>query len=230
MTRSLMIVVSATLLLLSSERALASIELITNGDFETGDFTGWTNSSFMSGRAFTINDGTFGPAGPGQRLAPISGLYDAVSSQTGPGQNLVTQVIQVPLNVSNATFSWTDRIRNHSPFGGFSDPNQEFRVLVEGIAGGLIQELFSTNPGDPTQQIGPNNRSFDLTTLLQGLAGQNIQIAFEQQDNLGYLNATIDDVSLQVETIGSVPEPTAALVWVLLASCFGCTTSRRRFR
>ncbi|NOZ40433.1 MAG: hypothetical protein GXP24_09430 [Planctomycetes bacterium] len=225
MTRLLLIALFTTALIFSTERATASIELITNGDFETGDFTGWANSATGAGLEFTINGGSFNPTGPGGALAPIAGQFDAVSSQTSSALNLVTQIFQVPLNITNATFSWADRIRN---FGGqFSDPNQEFRVLIEDMAGGLIQEIFSTDPGDPLQQVGPNNRLFDLTTLLQSLAGQDIQIAFEQQDNLLYFNATIDNVSLQVDVI---PEPTAALVWVVLASCLGGTTLRRRFR
>jgi len=227
MTRFLLIALFITALIFPTERATASIELITNGDFETGDFTGWANSATGAGLAFTINDGSFNPAGPGGALAPIAGQFDAVSSQTNPALNLVTQIFQVPLNITNAVFSWADRIRNHAPSNVFSDPNQEFRVLIEDMAGGLIQEIFSTDPGDPLQQVGPNNRLFDLTALLQSLAGQDIQIAFEQQDDLGNFNATIDDVSLQVDVI---PEPTAALVWVVLASCLGGTSLRRRFR
>ncbi len=228
MSRYLLTALSTVLLLMPSDRATASIELITNGGFETGDFTGWGNNSIGSGLKFRVNDGSFNPTGPGGVLAPISGQFDAVSSQTGPGLNLVTQIIQVPLNISNATFSWSDRIRNHA--NQFSDPNQEFRVLVENFTGGLIQEIFSTDPGDPLQQIGPNNRVFDLTALLQSLAGQDIQIAFEQQDDLLFFNATIDNVSLLVDTFDAIPEPTAALVWVVLASCIGGTTLRRRFR
>lgn len=73
-------------------------------------------------------------------------------------------------------------------------------MLVQNTSGGLIQEVFSTNPGDPLQQIGPNHRSFDLTSLFQSLAGQTVQISFQQQDNQGYFNVSLDDVSLLVTT------------------------------
>src|SRR5262249_1335455 len=45
---------------------------------------------------------------------------------------------------------------------------------------------------------GPNNRSFDITSLLQSRAGQVLKLCFEEQDTLFYLNATVDNVSLTV--------------------------------
>ncbi len=186
------------------------IELITNGGFETGDFTGWGASNTGSSFGFGINDGTFDPAGPGAALAPISGSFDAVSSQTGPGQNnLFQQSILLPGYFDSIQLSWSDRIRNYGSV--FSDPNQEFRVILLDSAGALISEIFSTTPGDPLQQIGPNNRSFDLTATLAAFAGQSIDVRFEQQDNLGFFNATIDNVSL----IAQVPEPPVIALMLL---------------
>src|SRR5262249_26088484 len=46
----------------SASAGLATTELITNGNFETGDFTGWTVSN--GGGTWHINDGTFDPEGP----------------------------------------------------------------------------------------------------------------------------------------------------------------------
>ncbi len=157
-------------------------ELIENGEFETGNFTGWAIANSGSG-SWQINNGTFDPPGPGTILPPVSGNFDAVSFQGGAGLHLLSENVIVPEDISSATLSWSDRIRNHS--SSFSDPNQEWRVLVQNTSGGLIQEVFSTNPGDPLQQIGPNHRSFDLTSLFQSLAGQTVQISFQQQDITG---------------------------------------------
>ncbi|ABL98602.1 hypothetical protein SHAM105786_08500 [Shewanella amazonensis] len=178
----------------SSNVFSAPVEYIANGDFETGDFSGWNITDSGSG-AWVINDGTFDPTGPGEPLPPISGTYDIVSHQGGPGLHIATQPISLPTAIKSATLSWADRIRSYAEF---SDPNQEWRVLVEDTNGNLLQEVFSTNPGDPTQQIGPNNRSFDLTALLQTYQGQQVVISFEEQDDQLYFNATLDDVSLEI--------------------------------
>lgn len=178
-----------------------SEQFIVNGDFETGDFSGWAVTNSGSG-AWKINDGKLKPGGPGTPLPPISGSFDAVATQSGPGLRILSRSFVVPENITSAVLSWSDRIRNYATT--FSDPNQEWRVELIDTAGNTIQEVFSTNPGDPLQQIGPNHRSFDLTALLQSLAGQTVAVSFEQQDNLGFFNVTLDDVSLEIETGVSV--------------------------
>ncbi|QDU49638.1 PKD domain-containing protein [Gimesia panareensis] len=184
-------------LLSGSSLAVGTEDLIENGDFETGNFTGWAITNTGSG-SWYINNGSFDPPGPGTPLPPISGSFDAVSYPGGPGMHLLSENIIIPENITAATLSWSDRIRNYS--STFNDPNQEWRVQVQDTAGNLIQEVFSTNPGDPLQQIGPNHRSFDLTPLFQLLEGQSIRISFELEANQYFFNTTLDDVSLLVTT------------------------------
>ena len=93
-------------------------EHIVNGDFETGTFAGWTIVNFGSGSWF-INNGAFDPAGPGVPLPPIGGSFDAVTSQSGPGLRLLSEPITIPVGVSRAVLSWSDRVRNHA--GVFSE-------------------------------------------------------------------------------------------------------------
>ena len=174
---------------------LVQTELIVNGGFETGDFTGWT--VFNSGNGgWAINNGSFVPPGPGEALPPMSGHFDAVSFQNGSGVHILSEAIVVPSHVDSATLGWSDRIRNYAE--AFSEPHQEWRVSILDGGGNKIREVFSTNPGDPLQQIGPNHRSYDVTSLLQSLTNQTIRLSFEQQDNLGFFNATLDNVSLKI--------------------------------
>lgn len=187
-------------------------ELVTNGGFETGDFTGWTVVNSGTRSLWAINNGTFDPEGPGTPLAPISGTFDAVAAQGGPSTQILSEPITVPANVTAATLSWSDRIRNYA--NTFSDPNQEWRVLLRGATGNVIQEIYSTKPGDAPQQLGPNHRSFDLTAVLKSLSGQTIHLSFEVQDNLFYFNTTLDNVSLLVTTPPAVPAPQLPVVTV----------------
>lgn len=180
-------------------QAAPPVDLVNNGDFETGDFSFWTIINLGSG-GIAINDGTFIPPGPSGPLSPISGSFDGITFQDGAGFHAFRQTVAVPNNIFSAKLAWSDRIRNHA--GIFSDPNQEWRVLIlDPLAVVPPQEVFSTSPGDPAIQIGPNSRSFDVTAILQGYAGQMMDVSFEQQDNLFFFNATLDDVVLVVSVL-----------------------------
>ncbi len=173
-----------------------TMETIENGGFETGDFTGWTVTDSGAG-AWVINDGTFDPIGPGEPLPPISGSYDALSHQPGPGLHILTEPLLIPKNVNSAVLSWADRIRNHDEV--YMEHNQEWRVLLRDLAGGFIQEVFSTNPGDDLMQIGPNFRSFDLTATAKEREGEEIVVSFEEEDDQLWFNSTLDDVSFVID-------------------------------
>jgi hypothetical protein len=179
-------------------QAAPPVDLILNGDFETGTFGGWTVVNTGSG-AWVINNGTFDPPGPGGALPPISGSFDALSEQGGPGFHALRQTFTVPTGVFSASLTWSDRVRNFA--GVFSDPNQEWRVVIRDTAGVQLYEVFSTMPGNPPIQIGPNSRFGDLTGFFKSHANQTVVVSFEEQDNLSFFNATLDEVHLLVSTL-----------------------------
>ena len=82
-----------------------SIELIANGGFETGDFTGW-NASVQAGGAgaFFVGDNTV-PLGGGlfatpfvqASVGPRSGNFYAVSDETGASAQAVESGVTTPL-------------------------------------------------------------------------------------------------------------------------------------
>jgi len=188
-----------------SRSAKATSNLIVNGGFETGDFSGWIVTDSTGGGAWVINNGSFAPISGRGPLPPLVGGFDAVSDQSGNGIRSLSQSLVVPSGVTSAALSWLDRIHNfHSDF---VDPQQEFRVSLRDSGGSLIQEIFSTNPGDATTQPGPNPRSFDVTASLQAHAGETIRLVFEQEDNFNFFNATVDDVVLTVSSAGGTKVP-----------------------
>jgi extracellular elastinolytic metalloproteinase len=172
-----------------------AVNLITNGNFETGDFSGWT-VSLVGPNGWRINNGSIDPASPAMPQPPISGAFDAFTDPTGPSTRNITQSFTVPATVSNATLSWSDRIQNFA--NAFVATTQEFRVQILDANNNFLQTVFATKPGDPLIQLGPNSRSVDVTSLLQARAGQVLKLRFEEQDSLFYLNATVDNIALSV--------------------------------
>jgi len=200
----------------------AVIDLITNGDFETGDFTGWTSTDLLpgSGQFFIDTPGTTTPTS-GQATAPnpTGGNFYAVSDQGGPGTHAIEQTFFVPFDVLTLTLTFDMFVNNQAAativdpmFGlnhtGLPMPNQHGRVdiLSAGSAAfdtgaGVITNLFIG--ADPIAN-NPNpyiSYLFDLTGLL---TGGSFDLRFAETDNQLFFNLGVDNISLIATT---VPEP-----------------------
>ncbi|WP_078542160.1 VPLPA-CTERM sorting domain-containing protein [Thioclava sp. DLFJ5-1] len=204
--------VVASVLYASAAQAV-TVDLITNGDFETGDLSGWNSTSSSYAEDFQINNGRFNPRGPTRRVDPISGSYDVMNEQTGYGISTLTQFFTVPDRVISASFNFTYQLVNHYA-SGFDDPNQQFRVSLIDDAGAVISQIFSTQPGDAAVQ-GATPLSYDLTSYLQAGVGSTLGIQFDVETSYYYMNASLDDIAMMVETPATVPLP--ASVWMMLA-------------
>ena len=199
-----------------------SEELITNGDFETGDFTGWNVDNYIPGLdMWLINDGTVEipfPVPPDSMDTfyasdPISGNYDAISDYTVMAfyafPALLKQNVTFPSNITSATLSWKDRIYSYADFD-YNPPQQLFGVAIE-QDGSILAELFMSEGDDDPIQLGPNSRSItefevdgvilSLTEFLQSLEGQEVTIFFGSIAGVGPLFVTVDDISLEVYTL-----------------------------
>ena len=180
---------------------------IVNGNFETGDFTGWEVLTIENPFGQVINDhvisdGTYDPPGGVFNNAPLEGSYDAVSINTVQGQNQIKQSFVVPENITDADIRWKDQIFN--PGFQFIDPDQEFQVNLLDSNGSLIQELYSTSPGDELFQSGGRQRYVEATTLLQGYEGQTLTLQFDQTTTLSTFNVYVDDVQVNFTTASPV--------------------------
>jgi hypothetical protein len=78
----------------------AVTELIINGGFETGTYTGWTRSDQIGsdGTAFIVpNDGTNGPSsGMPYQLNATGGSWFFMTDSQGPGSHSLTQTFTIP--------------------------------------------------------------------------------------------------------------------------------------
>lgn len=115
----------------------------------------------------------------------------------------MNQVVTLPSGISSATFSWSDRIFSAAQF---VSAYQGLRVMILDETSSPHTTIFQTQPGDNPIQEGPNNRSFDVTSPLQSLEGQNVTILFFVQSSHGDIYVAIDNVSLDIETGPSVIE------------------------
>ena len=73
-------------------------------------------------------------------------------------------MFEVPQVITTGEISWKDRIFNTCDTGFTDSPApliQEIRVELWDSEGNVLAEIWSTNPGDPDFQEGPNNYSFE---------------------------------------------------------------------
>ncbi len=209
----------------------ATVQLITNGDFETGSFAGWTavSQAGSDGNLYIDAPGTTTPYSSSSTAAnPGGGSFYAVTDQGGPGTYALIQSFTFTSIPTSAVLTF-DMFANS--YGGFSvhpdglehnsSPNQHARVdLLSGSAGafdtgaGVLANFFlgvdsGTNPNPYTSY------SFDITSLITSPG--TYQLRFAQVDNQGFFNMGVDNVSLLSSDESAVPEPSNI---VLLGALF----------
>ena len=220
-----------------------SQELVVNGGFETGNYSGWTTSSQTGseGSLYIDTPGTTTPVtNAGTASNPTGGSYYSVTDQNGPGAYSLTQQFTVPIGTTALTFSFDMFVNNYSEVNAVNPagldytatPNQHARVdlLLSGAdpfstAGGdvlanffLGSDPFATNPNAWTSY------SFDIFGLIT--PGQSYQVRFAEVDNQFFFNQGVDNVSI-LATGGAVPEPGT---WAMMLMGFGAVGFAMRRR
>jgi hypothetical protein len=205
--------------------AAVSQAQIVNGGFEAG-LTGWTVVDQVGSEGtFLLQTGTTTPLSGVTVPPPPEGAAAAMSdSLGGPGSHLLYQDFVVPTGVNTATLSFQLLVRSDAEFVNashldFATPalNQQVRVDLLSPTGDpfdmtVLQTLFQTQPGDPLVS-GYTLHQFDVAGLLQAHAGQTLRLRFAEVDNVFFLNAGVDAVSL---SINAAPIPEPSTVWMLL--------------
>ena len=195
----------------------ANAGLITNGDFETGDFTGWNTSQAGGSSLFVAAN----PGDPTLGASPTNDFYAFAGNQIGPSQNIFWQTFVVPTTLTGLNFSFDYAYDNST---GFVNPNpdslshtglsnQQFRVeILTGTAvfdtvnpADIVFTAIQTAPGSPDPQLW-TSFSQDIFSAVSSFQGQNLQVRFAQTDNLSPFDIGFDNVSLSAITT-AVPEP-----------------------
>lgn len=208
-----------------SPESRAQSELVTNGSFETGDFTGWTELAITNAGDWSIYSGA-----PLNLLPPPDGEFASVTNQVQPDSNIIYQDIAVPPD-TQVICTAIVYLRNQSEEGEddyiigdgltLNTDNQQMRVdIIDPEAdpfttgGGVLLNLFQTLPGDP-DLIGYTPIEFNLTPF----AGSTVRFRAAVVVTENPLNGSIDGVSCITQAIEK-NIPTLG-EWGMISAAFG---------
>jgi hypothetical protein len=212
-------------------------QLLINGGFETGDFTGWklANQQSTTGYdpavpaagtfAVQDNSGTT-PLSGLSGLGSAGGSFYALADMTAPGARVLFQSFTVPVGAASVTLSFDMYNYDWSgagPVGASFDwtgdpatnPNQHVRVdlLTAGAAafdtGPEVIKNFYDSVDPITATPAFTSYSFDLTSVV--VPGATYQLRFGESDNQFVLNLGVDNVSISSGDAIAVPEPASWL-------------------
>jgi hypothetical protein len=193
---------------------------VVNGDFETGNLNGWTVDSTQASNAgywfaYTGNKAPLTGSAINSTVAtPPQGNYAALSDEIGPGRHILYQDVTLPQGQPYTKLIlslWVyykaqqgQQLTTPSPptlDSSFAQTQEQYRidVMKPGAAitsvdpADILLNVFQTQTGDPTD-LPPEKITADLTPL----AGQTVRLRFAESDNQGILNASTDDVRVNV--------------------------------
>jgi hypothetical protein len=228
-------------LLIAMSGPAAAVQLLINGDFETGTYAGWSANvqAGSFGDLFLATPGANSPAS-GNATAPnaLGGNFYSVTDQGGGGAYALVQSFTVPLGATSVILSFQMFANDQSGVGPIINPagldytagaNQHALVdiLINGAgaftnaASDIVTTLYQGIDAGPN----PNpytNYLFDLTALLT--PGATYQIRFGEVDNQFFFQHGVDNVSIDA-VVGDVPAPAALGLFGL---ALGALALRRR--
>jgi hypothetical protein len=198
--------------------ATAGAATVVNGDFESGNLSGWTQVNIPSGEAQSGEWIAYSAAsGPPFAPAPPQGTTAALSVQSFVGTHLLYQDVTLEPYYSHqlslvAYYRSNNTMVTPEPntlaageAEGGPPENQQYRIdvmkptaPVESVnPADILATVFATKTDDPEEKA-PTTFTADLSPF----AGQTVRLRFAEVDNLGELNAGVDAVSIQ-----STPPP-----------------------
>jgi hypothetical protein len=186
----------------------ASAATVVNGNFETGNLSGWqTQALGLSTEAgWFAYSGTETPLSEGAIQAPPQGSFAATSDEGGPGTHILYQDIALePFYAQQLSmlvyYQSAASIIVPSPdtLDSEGSPNQQYRVdVIKPSApittlepSDILATVFQNKTGDP-ETMAPTQLTVNLTPF----AGQTVRLRFVEVDNQFFFNASVDAVSI----------------------------------
>jgi len=207
--------------------SLQGTPLVVNGDFETGDFTGWTTASQTAAGSWVVYSGTKAPIS-GNTISPHpQGLYAAVADQNNIASMILYQNIQLPPGkryLLSFEYFYTNFAKFHSPttLSCKQTPNQQARVDILSSTvsdpysvakSDVLANVFNTDADDPNV-YGPTTLVYDLTPF----AGQTIRLRYACVNTEYFFNVGVDNI--RIDALGPLNPPTNLQGYVITNAYF----------
>lgn len=193
----------------------ANAAIVTNGDFETGTFSGW-HEDYLNPEfgAWFVYSGTDTPFSSFTIPAPPQGTHAAITDQGESSRQILYQDLVIPTGGTVNQLSLLAYYVNQSP--GFASPetlsidvsNEQYRIDVmkptapiDSVSSGdILLNLLRTRPGDP-DTLFPTNITADLSAF----AGQTVRLRFAVAVTQHVLSGGVDAVTVKSNgfTIGT---------------------------
>ena len=187
----------AALALIGSAGA-APVQLITNGGFETSDFSGWTTDETDCPLfPWTVS----GPGGGWSAdTAPAAGAFDAWNGFDGCGPMHYTmyQDVTIPAGTVSASLSWQFRVSaDLLTLGSATQPRTLDVTLRDPLSGAQLTSAyhFEASAGAIT-----NSLWIPATADVSAFAGQTVRVLFDEyvpEDLTGPATMEFDAIGLQ---------------------------------
>lgn len=195
----------ASLAVLDANPANA-FELLQNGGFETGNFTGWTATNNIASQ---LTPWTVGGSSGGfwRNTSPLDGNFSAFNGFDGAAglEYNLFQDVAIAAN-STATLTTNHRIQYDS-LGISSSLDRLFEISILDLSNNLLQTLFSqsvTMKGSSYTDLGWVANTFDVSSF----AGQTLRLNFRHfipENYTGPANLQLDNISLNATPNSATP-------------------------
>ena len=179
---------------------------LPNGDFETGDLTGWSTAAQGPGAWFAYSGGPM-HSDPRPIFGPPQGTYEAITDEDPPGGAFVLfTTFDVPKSKTELafTFWWINRYRRWCSTGnvnfGPKRCNQMFTIDILPKDASpftlhqptILKHIAGSAAHTPLRR-GPHT----VTAGLNELQGRTVMLRFLQIDNNFFMHLGVDEVRLR---------------------------------